>query len=776
MNITALLPLAIAATLFATYALAVETTPAASSDLQSTAIAEVPAIDVTGSRTALRDVLSPGVVSVVYPDDVKGEHKSLPELLDQIPGVYVRRVAGTGQYTTASIRGSAPSQVNVYIDGIPVNTSSETAADLSTISMSNVERVEVYRGVTPARFSGAPMGGAINIVTKKPTGLSGSVSAGRRSYDGKQESASITTPLFGGNLLIGVDDESSEGDFRYKDYTVQSLNQIVHGDGTRPSTANVDAITGEPYPVNRRRLNNSFEKKNALIKWQNQKLVAKWAYLEMERYLPREISSNTSYTDHAQDLAWVQFGERQRKQQRLNQNEFLLGWRDSFANMGAGVNFTYLDKDQRYQNVDAGDSNPGRRWMDYRTKRYGLSGDLTWELGQNASVGQLLELHVDRYRETLYSDISDNPETSDFIPQYRRDGTRVQAQNTITIAALGNLQVTPIVRMEKLDGPVIGRASSPQSGPSGKYDWKPTGSISLKKNLDTGWQVFSSYGNYIRYPSFYEIYGNGFDTVPNAQAGTGETVPLKPETGRNGEFGFGWHGKITDSLGGDFRLTIFERTAKNAITLYSVPIAAKYINSGETYNRGVEVEGKLSFGQRVDIQFASTWQQGWYRDGGLFYYGGASAQSRFPDADKVRVRNMPAVATNVRLNLHFFDGSLMTYIEGKHTGRLYRDVQSWEESLTTFDVGTHYKITKGWKLSAGVSDIFNQGPKQKLGGRGDQKHEYSWDSCDPSDPDYILCQFGLAPGVRFDEVYPIKGNVLYPQQGRTAYFTLAYTF
>ncbi|MDR0674418.1 MAG: hypothetical protein LBF93_12405, partial [Zoogloeaceae bacterium] len=71
-------------------------------------IFRLPAVTVSGSREDPRDILSPGVVSVVYPDDVKGEHKALSDLLDQIPGVYVRRQSGSGHYTTASIRGSAP--------------------------------------------------------------------------------------------------------------------------------------------------------------------------------------------------------------------------------------------------------------------------------------------------------------------------------------------------------------------------------------------------------------------------------------------------------------------------------------------------------------------------------------------------------------------------------------------------------------------------------------------------------------------------------------------
>lgn len=73
------------------------------------------------------------------------------------------------------MRGSTGAQVNVYVDGVLMNLNGEAAVNLSAIPVDNVERVEVYRGYVPARFSGAPLGGVINIVTKKPREASGRV-------------------------------------------------------------------------------------------------------------------------------------------------------------------------------------------------------------------------------------------------------------------------------------------------------------------------------------------------------------------------------------------------------------------------------------------------------------------------------------------------------------------------------------------------------------------------------------------------------------------------
>ena len=57
---------------------------------------------VEAKRPDWESKLSPGTVTVVRPDDYKGEQKSLPDLLKEVPGVHVREVNGKGQYTTVT--------------------------------------------------------------------------------------------------------------------------------------------------------------------------------------------------------------------------------------------------------------------------------------------------------------------------------------------------------------------------------------------------------------------------------------------------------------------------------------------------------------------------------------------------------------------------------------------------------------------------------------------------------------------------------------------------
>lgn len=91
---------------------------------------------------------------------------TVEELLSQVPGTRVRRFGGLGAQSTVSIRGSKSEQVLVLLDGVRLNSSSRGAADLSTIPLRQVARIEVIRGGGAARFGTDAVGGVILITTR----------------------------------------------------------------------------------------------------------------------------------------------------------------------------------------------------------------------------------------------------------------------------------------------------------------------------------------------------------------------------------------------------------------------------------------------------------------------------------------------------------------------------------------------------------------------------------------------------------------------------------
>lgn len=733
---------------------------------------------VTATREDLGDLLSPGVVSVAFPDAVKGEHKSLPDILDQIAGVYVRRVSGTGQYTTASIRGSSPSQVNIYIDGVPYNTSSEVAVDLSTLPISNVERVEVYRGSTPARFSGAPLGGAINIVTKRAKKLGGSVSVGARSFGGEQYAASLNIPILSSSLLISADSEKSDGDFKYPLISHQWADTVKWGDGTglccKMVGGQIQPALASELPDTRRRQSNSFKKDNALITWSNRIITAKLSATEMDRYLPAAVPARYY---NSVDIS------KERKRQRQEDINGALGWHDSFGNVDLSINANYSRQNKRFDALDVKPSvtGSGSRWSSYLTERYGATFDVVYSVGESTPVSHRIEFHAEYKHETMSNDANGLTKTSIWLRWFEREHTALQLQNTMRIKPLGDLQIAPVFRMERIDGPALSSLTStrrnPLGYPEGDYGWKYSYGLNLKKDFGN-WQIFSNYGTYHRYPNFYEIYGDGVYIKPNWDS-TWAIVPLLRETGYNLDLGLGWNGAFSDNVRGGIRATLFRRHTKNAITLYATPVGAKYINSGSTLTHGLELEGSLLFGDRADWQFAFTAQEGHYIKGTYYYFGGVAASERVNS--KLKTLQAPDMVMSTRLNVYFLDKHLTSFIELKYTGKKFvGQTDSWgwqyEEPLATLGLGAHYQFDVGLRISLGVDDIFNAGPKQEIliekGKDETQRAVYSYwncavvDSACTSNPDNQVTEMSSKE----------RRNVSYPLQGRTWYATLAYRF
>ncbi len=767
-------------------------------------------VEVRASRDELLETLSPGAVSVVYPDDTKGEFKSLPELLDQIPGVYVRRESGSGQYTTASIRGGAPTQVNIYVDGIPFNLASEVAADLSTFPISNVERVEVYRGEVPAQFSGAPVGGAINIVTKTPTSFSLTASAGARTLGGRQFSFALNGPLLRGKLLFGGDLEKSVGDFSYTNFTSQEYQQLI-----LPASSPWGAV---PYcqvfgtggikdpcaaPIHLTRLNNSFSKDNLLAKWQNDHFSAKWSYLYMNRKMPYGLNQDPQVDNPAAGPDYTV-----PRYQVLKQTEGVLGWHESYGKLATSLLGNIMDQDKQFHWQNPPEFGYGGDHWWYHTRRYGTEANLLYQVWDRKPVTQRFELHGEWVQETLHAQVAKqipyNPVTfSGFPPVFRRHTVDFQLQDTITLRFLHNLEITPVGRIERLTGPIVGGVRTPFAKPDGNSGWKPTGSVALKERFGHGWQAYSSYGRYIRYPNFYEIYGDGVYIVPRIDS-TGNSIPLQAESGRTVDLGVGWDGALSEKLGGHTRLTFFHRQTDNAITLFQSAAASYYLNSGDTINRGIEFEGSIHRGNFASLQTAATIQDGRYTDQGFFEYGfGAPI---FPSAGhKIPTLNTPFGVGDARLDLHFLRGGMLTtFVEAKYVGQniigvnttsivggnegtlfRYDGSTTYERPLTTLDLGIHLKVPHGGTFSSGVTDLLNRSPNQLYGGNvaGDiyaDGIQVNWYTCSTTGQKYTtLPPASACPSsdvITNSVVAPVKANVFYPQQGRTVYVLMSWDF
>lgn len=126
---------------------------------------------VSGNRSEQLIIDVPRSVTTIEKETLeKSIYNSLGELLTTQEGMYVVGATQTpGANQSLFLRGANSNQVAVLIDGMRITDPStpNSVVDLSELSLSNVERVEIVRGPHSTLYGGSAVGGTINIITKK---------------------------------------------------------------------------------------------------------------------------------------------------------------------------------------------------------------------------------------------------------------------------------------------------------------------------------------------------------------------------------------------------------------------------------------------------------------------------------------------------------------------------------------------------------------------------------------------------------------------------------
>ena len=192
-------------------------------------------VTVTGERERARDVeQAPTFATVIEAPAFQGRVTSLPEVLSEVAGVQVQSLGGLGSFSTISIRGSSAEQVQVYLDGVLLNTALGGGVNLSDIPASEVERVEVYRGRAPLWTGGEGMGGVVHIRTWRTGERSeqkGAFSWG--SFRTGQGSWTVSHRRGRVGVLASADYSRSANDFRFLDDNGTDYNPDDDGPARR---------------------------------------------------------------------------------------------------------------------------------------------------------------------------------------------------------------------------------------------------------------------------------------------------------------------------------------------------------------------------------------------------------------------------------------------------------------------------------------------------------------------------------------------------------------
>lgn len=193
---------------------------------------------------------APGV-STVTSDDIARTPPAndISEIIRKMPGANLSGTTASGQrgnQRQIELRGMGPENTLILIDGKPVLSRNsvrmgragerDSRGDTNWVPAEAIERIEVIRGPAAARYGSGAAGGIVNIITKRPEKLSGTVSTHLSVPQHSEEGYSAR-----GSVLLGgpISDTMS---FRL----LGSYNKTDADDADINADANVDPSVAPP--------------------------------------------------------------------------------------------------------------------------------------------------------------------------------------------------------------------------------------------------------------------------------------------------------------------------------------------------------------------------------------------------------------------------------------------------------------------------------------------------------------------------------------------------
>lgn len=181
-------------------------------------------------------------VTVLEGDDLRALGLiRVADALREVPGLTVVQGGSYGSVTSAFLRGGESDYVLVLVDGVQVNQPGG-AFDLSTLTLANVERIEVLRGPASALYGSDAVAGVLHVITRSGAdGTRGAVSTGAGTYGRLDASAELTGGGDRAGFSFGLARTATDGIFPFNN---RHVNTTVSGAlALRPDDATAANLT-----------------------------------------------------------------------------------------------------------------------------------------------------------------------------------------------------------------------------------------------------------------------------------------------------------------------------------------------------------------------------------------------------------------------------------------------------------------------------------------------------------------------------------------------------
>lgn len=561
-------------------------------------------------------------VSAVSTEAFLNSSASVHHVLNRIGGVRVMEEGGLGSRVSFSLNGFTGDQVKFFMDGIPMDNFG-TSLSLSDLSLSMIERIEVYKGVVPIWLGTDALGGAVNIITNRK----------QRFFDASYSLGSFNTH----RVAVNKGFTSPKGFitrinafYNYSDNNYEVLAAIANAQGNIYDTLRV------------RRFHDAYRSGTVQAEWG---VVGK-PYAD-QLLLGAIVSGNNKEIQHGITMRTVYGGVVQNSSSKiatlkynkrhlfteglsLNINSALNQTKTENIDTLRGVSFNWLGERFVRKTSDGKVSNDGelgkRSFLTMRNREATAQVNAAYVFNANSSIA--LNYAYSYYHRKMFD--SEDPENipNRFPKSMQKNilgiAYKFDQNNQWNATAFAKL-----FHIHSRTSREIDFALATQRVEGVQNSSKHVGyGVASTYYFNFPLQLKFSYENTYRLPHPSEIFGDGLFILPNAD--------LKPERSHNVNLGFLYQHRFNAQHSLHIGSCFILRDAKNLI--YTVPRVASpqtfYDNLSHIRTLGVEgnflyewnsmftVSGSLTFQDMTDrakwIYNQSYTGTGWQRN---FLYG-----------------------------------------------------------------------------------------------------------------------------------------------------------
>ncbi len=581
-----------------------------------------------------------------------------------VPGVYTNRQGGRGD-NNIFVRGFGPDQVPLFVDGIPVYVAYDGTNDLSRYSIFDVSTIDVSKGTGSVFYGPNAMGGAVNIVTMKPSKpfeatVGAGVKTGRNAHThGEHLYANLGTrqeAWYGALSLSTINDDGMQSPHGYhahknhpmdgkripnskhKDYKVQAKVGFTPND-----TDEYTLVVSHQHGDKQQPLFGGESKHKSAERW--------WQWPKWDRTMVYALSHTVldEKTDTYVDgkLFYTQF------------NNDMDSWdvaRD--GNKNSTVNFTTPDK---YANVISGKAGERSTYRDH-TIGFGLEGGTTIAERHDLKGSFLVTHDVHKGKKGSKSQIKD-------------------ADRTITVALEDTFSATDRLT---LVGGVGYSHRTPTDTQSFKVKKTHAVDFQLKSiyQIEDGWDASVGVARKTHFPSMKDRYSE--------RGGKSEVNPyLKPEVA------YHLDANTTKKWGetAQVQAGLFYSQTRDAVE--SVKIAKKKSqnqNVGKVRRYGLELAAFVKPIDNVKL-------------GGNYTY----LKAKNITNKNLHVSNIPEHKFTLWAEYTPIE-KLSFYVDQEFQSKFYDQANDKDKMKTVYttNLKATYNVNKNFTVNAGVSNLFDR--------------------------------------------------------------------